>query len=99
MIGSASAMRATGEWRRTAEASNPLEAERSAPRYSIASAISSADRDPAPWSSIAAVRLAAPNLLPVSFALPPKTTRLICTTGTSWSSTTHTGSPLVSCFF
>ena len=77
----------------------PLPAPRSAPRNSIASAISSADREPAPSSSIAAVRLAMPNLPAGSSALPLRTTRLTCATGTSCSSTIHTGRPFDSCRF
>ena len=65
----------------------------------MASAISSADRDPAPCSSIAVVRPAMPNLRPGSDELPLKIRRLTCATGTSWSSTTHTGRPLDSFAF
>ena len=72
-------------------------APRSAPRKSTASAISSAEREPAPSSSIAAVRLATPNLPAGSSALPLSTTRLTCATGTSCSSTIHTGRPFESC--
>ena len=63
----------------------PLAAPRSAPRKSTASAISSDEREPAPSVSIAAVRLATPNLPAGSSALPLRTTRLTCATGTSCS--------------
>src|SRR5439155_23243498 len=65
-----------------------------------ASAISSADRDPAPSSRSAAVRLASPYLPGGSFAVPLNDTRFTCATGTLCSSTTHTGSPFDSfCFW
>src|SRR5438067_9331000 len=66
----------------------------------MASAISSADRDPAPSSRSAAVRLASPYLPGGSFAVPLNDTRFTCATGTLCSSTTHTGSPFDSfCFW
>src|SRR6185295_10765342 len=66
----------------------------------MASAISSAERDPAPSSSIAAARLATPYFPGGSLAVPLRTTRLICATGTLCSSTTQTGRPLDSfCFW
>ena len=99
MIGSASARRATGTCRRTADESMPLDAFRSAPRKSIASASSSAASEPAPSVSIAAVRLAAPYLPGGSLAVPVRTTRFTCTTGTSCSSTIQTGRPFASCRF
>ena len=83
MIGSASASCATGTDRRTAEESNELVVDRFAPRKSTASASSSDERDPAPSSSIAAVRLATPNLPAGSAALPERTIRLTCASGTS----------------
>jgi len=82
MIGSASARRATGTCSRMADASTALAAPRSAPRKSTASAISSADLEPAPSSSSAAVKLATPYLPGGSFAVPLKTTRFTCATGT-----------------
>ena len=73
--------------------SMPLAAPMSAPRNSIASAISRDDRDPAPSASIAAVRLAMPYFPAGSSAVPLRTTRLTWATGTSCISTIHTGRP------
>ena len=73
-----------------------LDAPRSAPRKSMASAMSSAARDPAPSVSIAVVRLAMPYLPAGSSAVPAITIRFTCTTGTSCSSTIQTGSPFES---
>ena len=70
MTASAGPRRATGTPSLTAEASNELLVVRSAPRNSISSAISSADRAPAPSSNIAAVRLANPNF-PLGSSLAP----------------------------
>ena len=54
-----------------------------APRNSTSSAICSAERAPAPSSSMAAVRLPTPNLPIGSAALPERTIRLTCASGTS----------------
>ena len=55
--------------------------------------------DPGGSSSIAAVRLARPNLPAGSSALPARTTRFTCTSGTSCDSMIQTGSPLPSVRF
>ena len=99
MTGNASGRRSTGTFRLIAEASKELVVLIAAPTNSMASAISSADRLPAPSSSIAAVRLESPNFPAGSSPPPTKTTRLICTTGTSCVSTTQTGNPLESMRF
>ena len=55
---------------------------------------------PAPSSSIAAARLPTPYLPIGSAALPERTIRLICASGTSWCSTIHTARPFESfCFW
>src|SRR5476651_2723481 len=99
MIGSEASRRATGTCSITVVWSMPAAASRSAPRKSTASAISSDDLLPAPSSSIAAVRLATPNLPGGSSDVPLKTTRFTYTTGTLCSSTIQTGTPFESCRF
>ena len=55
---------------------------------------------PAPSSSIAAARLPTPYLPIGSAALPERTIRLICASGTSWCSTIQTARPFESfCFW
>ena len=66
----------------------------------MASARSSDERVPAPSSSIAAVRLPTPYLPIGSAALPDRTIKLICASGTSWCSTIQTARPFDSlCFW
>ena len=74
--GSASLSRETGTFRRTADASNELLVASAAPRNSTSSATCNAVRLPAPSSSIAAVRLATPNL-PAGSSLAPAFTKQI----------------------
>jgi hypothetical protein len=89
----------TGTLRRTADESNELVVFNAAPTKSMASASASAERDPAPSSSIADARLAVPNWPIGSSLLPACTTRVICASGTSWLSTIQTGNPLDSVRF
>ena len=99
MIGSASASRATGTCRRTADSRwrcRRSDRRRGSRRRRRSRAPSASRRPP---SSIAAVRLATPNLPAGSSALPLSTTRFTCATGTSCSSTIHTGRPFESCRF
>ena len=97
--GRASRRRATGTFRRTADESKEPVVVRPAPRNSTASAISSAEREPAPSSSIAAVRLAVPNLPAGSSPAPARTTTFTWTIGTSCDSTSHTARPFESARF
>ena len=62
----------------------------------MASASSSAERDPAPSSSMPATRLAMPNRPLRSRLLPPRMTTLTCTIGTRGRSIIQTGTPLAS---
>jgi hypothetical protein len=90
---------ATGTFRRTADESKDDPVVREAPRKSMSSASCSAERDPAPSSSMAAVRLATPNFPAGSSPLPARTTRFTCTSGTSRDSTIQTARPFESARF
>src|SRR5262245_31497164 len=97
--GSASGRPATGTYSWSEEESTVLDPERLASSASSASAISTADREPAPSVSIADVRLAIPYRPRGSTLVPASTSRLICTTGSSCCSTIQTRSPLLNCRF
>ncbi len=100
MIGSASRSRATGTFKtdgRCVEGARRRQSRRRGNRPRRRSRATSAM--PAPSSSIAAVRLATPNLPAGSSPLPAWTTRFTCTSGTLCVSTIHTGRPFDSIRF